>query len=193
MTIEVRVKRLVALAAALTAAGLAPDGALAQKRPVQLSLVTPVQIFPEEDTIAGVRLNILYGRNAVVNGVDVGIVNRTTQISRGIQWGIVGMAHDFQGWQYHAVSISKGKFEGVQWGYVSVGEIFRGWQAGLVNVSTEMEGYQSALVNYSKDMTGFQLSLVNYAHKMKGLQVGLINIIEEGGMLPVFPIFNIGS
>jgi hypothetical protein len=56
-----------------------------------------------------------------------------------------------------------------------------------------MEGFQSALVNYSREMQGFQLSLVNYARKLKGVQIGLINIIVEGGMLPVFPLFNIGS
>jgi hypothetical protein len=167
------------LLSAPLAIGVVPQSAHAQKKPVQLSLVTPVQIFPPEDTIGGVRLNLLYGRNAVVNGLDVGLINRTTEISRGVQFGVVGLAEDFQGIQYHAVSIANGKFEGWQLGYVNVSEVFRGFQAGLVNYSVEAEG--------------FQLSLVNYAHSFTGLQVGLVNIIREGGMLPFFPIFNIGS
>ena len=170
---------LLLLLSLLLAGNVVPQSAKAQKKPVQLSLVTPLQIFPPEDTIGGVRLNLLYGRNAVVNGLDVGLVNHTTEISRGVQFGVVGLAVDFHGIQYHAVSIAKGKFEGWQLGYVNVSEVFRGFQAGLVN--------------YSVDAEGFQLSLVNYAHSFTGLQMGLVNIIREGGMLPFFPIFNIGS
>jgi hypothetical protein len=158
---------------------LATHQALAQKKPIQLSLATPVQIFPPEDTIAGVRLNLIYGRNAVVNGVDVGLVNKTTEVSRGFQLGIVGLVGSFQGVQWGVVNISEGKFEG--------------WQRGVVNVSDTFRGYQAGLVNSGRDVEGFQLSLVNYARSFKGLQIGLVNIIKEGGMLPFFPIFNIGT
>ena len=54
-------------------------------------------------------------------------------------------------------------------------------------------GFQSGLVNVAGDAEGLQLSLVNYAKKYTGLQIGLVNIIKEGGMLPFFPIFNIGT
>ena len=155
--------------ALLATAVLTPNQAWAQKKPIQLALFSPVQIFPPEDTIAGVRLSI-YGKNAVVNGVDVGIVNKTTEVSRGVMWGIVGLANDFQGVQSHWVSISKGKFEGWQMGYVNISDTFRGFQSELVNVA-------------NADAEGLQLSLVNYAKKFTGLQIGLVNIIEEGGML----------
>ncbi len=167
------------LVCVVAAVALSAESARAQKKPVQLSLVTPIQIFPAEDTIAGVRLNILYGRNAVVNGLDVGIVNHTTVVSRGVQYGVVGIAGSFQGVQYHAVNISKDKFEG--------------WQLGHVNVANTFRGFQSGIVNVAQDTEGFQLSIVNYAASLKGLQIGLINIIKEGGMLPVFPLFNIGT
>ena len=104
------------------------------------------------------------------NGVDVGIVNKTTEVSRGVMWGIVGLANDFQGVQSHWVSISKGKFEGWQMGHVNISDTFRGFQSGLVNVA-------------NADAEGLQLSLLNYAKKFTGLQIGLVNIIEEGGML----------
>ncbi|MCP4703426.1 MAG: hypothetical protein GY865_02350, partial [candidate division Zixibacteria bacterium] len=51
---------------------------MAQHKPVQLSLFNPIQIFPETDGITGVRLNLLYGRNTKVIGVDFGLVNHTT-------------------------------------------------------------------------------------------------------------------
>ncbi len=170
-----RTKETFGAIAVLACFALTPVSALAQKKPVQLSLVTPVQIFPPEDTIAGVRLNILYGRNVVVSGLDIGLVNHTTDISRGVQHGLVGIAGSFQGIQVHVVNISKGKFEGWQMGHVNVSDTFRGFQMGLVNTSGEAEG--------------FQLSLVNYARRLTGLQIGLLNINKEGGMVPVFPLF----
>lgn len=58
--------------------------AFAQNKPVQLALVTPIQIFPEDNSITGVRLNLLYGRNASVTGLDLGLVNHTTtDLSKG--------------------------------------------------------------------------------------------------------------
>ena len=163
----------------LFALALAATPALAQRRPVQLSLVSPVQIFPPQDTIAGVRLNLLYGKNAMVVGLDVGIANHTTGLTRGLQYGLVDISEDFQGWQYGVVTIANGKFEG--------------FQEGIVNVSDTFRGFQLGWVNHAMDAEGLQLSIVNYARRLKGLQIGLVNIISEGGMFPVFPIFNVGK
>ncbi len=136
----------------------------AEKRPIQIALVTPIQIFPEDDSITGVRFNLLYGRNAAVSGLDLGLVNHTTTgMFKGWQHGLVGIADtDFMGWQDCAVNVTNGKFEGFQWG----------------------------IVNYANAMSGFQLGLVNYAQTMKGLQIGFVNIIRQGGQFPVFPIVN---
>jgi hypothetical protein len=136
----------------------------AEERPIQLSLVTPIQIFPEEDAIAGIRLNLLYGRNVSVTGVDLGLVNHCTGgISKGFQHGLVGLVEsDFVGWQNNAVNITRGDFEGLQWGFM----------------------------NYAGYANGLQLGIVNYAERLKGLQIGFVNIIEKGGQFPVFPIVN---
>ena len=138
--------------------------AQAQNKPIQLALFTPVQIFPETDPIAGVRLNLLYGRSVSVSGLDLGLVNHTTTgKSMGVQWGTVGFVEsDFMGWQNNAVNVTKGNFEGFQWG----------------------------IVNYANYANGLQLGLVNYSMSMKGLQVGLVNIIRQGGQFPVFPFVN---
>jgi len=73
----------------------------AKNRPIQLALVTPIQLFPEDYSITGVRLNLLYGRNVSVTGLDVGMVNHTTTGSfKGLQYGLVGLADsEFLGWQ----------------------------------------------------------------------------------------------
>ena len=136
----------------------------AQNRPIQIALVTPVQIFPEEYTISGIRLNLIYGRNVSVTGLDLGLVNHTTTgIFKGVQSGLVGLANsDFIGYQENWVNVTKGNFEGCQCG----------------------------IVNYAKFANGFQLGIVNYAESMKGLQIGVVNIIRQGGAFPVFPIVN---
>jgi hypothetical protein len=138
--------------------------ALADERPIQLSLVTPIQIFPEEDEIAGIRLNLIYGRNTSVTGVDLGLVNHCTGgISKGFQHGLVSIVDaDFVGWQNSAVNLTRGDFEGLQWGFM----------------------------NYAGHANGLQLGIVNYAQRLKGLQIGFVNIIEKGGQFPVFPIVN---
>jgi hypothetical protein len=137
---------------------------LAQNRPIQLALVTPIQIFPESDSITGIRLNLLYGRNVSVTGLDIGLVNHTTTGKfKGLQYGLVGLSDsDFGGWQDCFVNITNKKFE----------------------------GFQSGWVNFADYMSGFQLGLVNYAKTAKGLQIGLVNIIRQGGQFPVFPIVN---
>ncbi|MFH1700273.1 MAG: hypothetical protein ABIE07_06765 [Candidatus Zixiibacteriota bacterium] len=143
---------------------IVPSAFAQQKRPIQISVFTPVQIFNENDPISGIRLNLIYGRSVSLTGLDLGLVNHTTTgVTKGVQWGFVGIADaNFVGWQDNAVNIVKGNFEGFQWGFV----------------------------NYANYASGFQLGFVNYARSMKGLQIGLVNIIKQGGQFPVFPIVN---
>lgn len=150
----------------------------AKRRPIQIALFTPVQIFPERDAIHGVRLNLLYGRNREVVGLDVGLVNHTASGPfKGVQFGIVGYNEgDFQGWQDNLVNV--------------VGQRFEGFQSGFVNVAESAVGFQWGVVNTAESMRGLQLSIVNYARRMHGIQVGLVNVIKEGGAFPVFPIVN---
>ena len=163
-----------------------------QARPIQVSLLTPVQIFPEEDSIFGLRLNLLYGRNAAVTGLDSGLVNHT-RVSGGAQVGIVGITDArFVGWQDNIVSVSRESLAGAQTGLVAIASQLQGLQGGAVTIGQSVEGFQYGLVNYAKAVRGFQLGLINYASTLKGLQVGLGNIIAEGGWLPFFPIFNFG-
>lgn len=136
----------------------------AQDKPVQLALFNPVQLFPENSSVTGIRLSLIYGKNNAVTGIDIGLVNETTSIQKGIQWGGVGLANGgFSGFQTNFVSISKSNFEGLQWSFVN---------------------------HHSGHFKGLQLALVNYTATMYGLQLGLINIIGQGGFFPIFPFFN---
>lgn len=138
--------------------------ASAQEKPIQLALFNPVQIVPESNSIKGLRINLIYGKNARMTGFDWGFVNHTTSNQVGIQWGFVGYTEgNFNGWQNNFVSFTKGLFTGLQTGFVS---------------------YNSSKVN------GLQFSVFNYAETLNGIQLGLINVIGKGGFVPVFPFFN---
>ncbi|MBU1881739.1 hypothetical protein KKA08_06860 [bacterium] len=89
-------------------------------KPIQISLVNPIQIFPDTDSVTGVRLNLIYGKNADLTGIDVGIANHLTGSMGGIQWGLVGIVDgDFVGWQDNWINLTKGKFQGLQTGLYS--------------------------------------------------------------------------
>ncbi|HSW54511.1 MAG TPA: hypothetical protein VLH59_05420 [Ignavibacteriaceae bacterium] len=135
-----------------------------QGNPIQLSLFNPIQIVPEGQSVNGIRLNLIYTKNANVTGFDLGLVNQTTGSQLGVQWG--------------GVNITDGGFTG--------------WQSAFVNISrANFVGLQTSWVNYhGGHFNGLQFSIVNYAATLEGLQLGLINIIGSGGFLPVFPIFN---
>jgi len=136
----------------------------AQNQPIQVALFNPIQIFPEDNNIEGFRLNLVYGRNASVQGLDVGLVNHTTKgLSKGVQFGFLGLVDsDFTGLQVNMVNVTNGKFEGLQLGFV----------------------------NYAQQMYRIQFGLVNFAESIEGIQIGLVNIIKQGGRFPVFPIVN---
>jgi len=161
MSKALRMALVLVLLVAFAVSAQAQD--TAKKHPIQLAIFTPIQLFPAQDNISGLRLSLLYTKNASVSGLDWGFVTRTTNMSKGVQTGFVSIADArFVGFQYSWVNVCKTDFEGFQWG----------------------------IVNYAHYCNGFQLGLVNYAGKMKGLQVGLVNVIKQGGKFPVFPIVN---
>lgn len=141
-----------------------PNIASAEEKPIQIALFDPIQIFPNDTEIKGLRFNFLYGKNSTVTGLDFGLVNHTTSgMSVGVQFGLVGINDaDYLGFQNNIININKGNFEGFQWGFI----------------------------NHANYCSGFQLGFINHVNSMKGLQIGLINIIKQGGQFPVFPFIN---
>ena len=164
----------------LLAGLLMTDDALAQGEdlPFQLALFNPAQVRPEDTSILLLRLNLIYGKNVSVKGLDLGIANHCTGgISKGVQWGIVGFNEgDFIGWQDQFVTI--------------VGGTFTGFQSGFYNDLDNGEAVQFGIINRARTMSGFQLGLVNYTEGMYGLQIGLLNFIQEKDRFPVLPIVN---
>ncbi len=183
--------------------------------PLQLSLVTPAQIVPKEDGVCGIRLDLLWGNNKSVWGLDLGLTNGAGGL-RGIEVGglvnvLKGLeeAPPAQSWGVQVAGLvnsnTKTPFIGFQMaGLVNDHDegIFTGIQvAGLANDNdkTSFGGLQIALFsnqNYQSEVTGVQLALFNQARQLNGLQLGLANGVSAGegaaGMIMV-PICLIGA
>ena len=171
-----RLVRLI-LVTVVVLATFAPAASAQETKAINLALWDPVQIFNHDYVIHGLRLNI-YGNNAGLKGVDIGIANWITGETVGIQWGLINVTEgNFTGWQSAPVQKVGGHMTGLQ----------SGW---LVSINESGKGLQASGVTMSNNFVGLQLGIVNYAVAYHGIQIGLINIIKEGGMLPFFPIFN---
>jgi len=160
--------------------------------PIQLALYPPAQIFPEDVSVLGLRLEI-YGINDHVSGLDFGLFNRTLGDQKGLQIG--------------GANLVDGHCSGFQFAVANfVGNGFSGWQGGLFNSANgevaalqmgamnmgllNLRGIQIGIINYSRDMSGLQIGLFNAAQVMYGIQIGLVNIISDKETLPVLPFIN---
>ncbi|MCA9400744.1 MAG: hypothetical protein KC713_03895 [Candidatus Omnitrophica bacterium] len=102
--------------------------------PVQVSLVTPIQIVNEVEGIKGVRLNLIYGYNDHVYGVDVGLVNKTDGMMKGVQVGLYNNNYETKG---------------VQFGIINRTDWLDGLQFGLVNIHAEGKYGVLPIFNFS--------------------------------------------
>ena len=164
---------------------LAAAPAAAQENPFQIAFVGPtMQLVDDDADIQGVRINLIYGVNRNMTGLDLGLINHTRGHMTGVGFGLVNVADGgFSGWQSGAVNVANGHFTGLQWSPWTV--------LSLANFVEAGEGAQIAIAfNRAQNLRGFQLALVNVAEDMYGVQVGLINIIRSKPDLWILPLFN---
>jgi hypothetical protein len=157
----------------------------AQENPFQIALIGPtMQLVDDDADVKGIRINLIYGVNRTMTGLDLGLINHTRGHMTGVGFGVVNAADGgFSGWQSGAVNVAGGQFTGLQWSPWTV--------LSLANFAEAGEGAQIALAfNRAQNLRGFQLSLVNVAEDMYGVQVGLINIIRSKPDLWILPLFN---
>jgi hypothetical protein len=179
----------------------------ADSTPFQLALFHPVQLFPKETRVQGLRIDLLYGVNDELSGVDLGLVNRTTGPTQGLQLGAfpfggVNITDSLDGLQFAGfwagANFASGDVTGLQiagiLGGMNIAGNLKGVQiSGLLlglNMAQNTRGLQLAtLYNQAEDMQGLQLGLVNICTRMRGVQIGLANVIKES-KVPFFPIIN---
>ena len=152
-----------------------------------------------------VSVNVFWGKNGGVNGVEVGgLVNVTTQEMNGIQVAGIGnrVRGDVQGTQVGGIfNVDKNVVSGVQVaGILNVTKESKGVQAaGLLNVARNIKGVQAAgLLNIaSVASTALQVAaLGNLAgyDSDGGVQVSaLFNVNKGTSNLQIAPFLNVGG
>ena len=117
-------------------------------------------MFPENFNVYGIRMNLAYGRNQNVAGLDVGGVNVIADKHRGGQLGLINLSENSLG---------------VCAGGMNYTTNLRGGQVGLLNtVRHSLSGLQVAgLINLSDHVKGMQMAVVfgNGAVQVDGAQV----------------------
>ena len=167
------------------------SGIVSASEPIQLALFNPIQLRPESASIEGLRISLLYGKNAGMTGLDWGLVNHVTGKTFAWQIGGVGICEQgFTGLQDNFINITKGECLGVQYGAFNYLKSGTALQWGILDCAGNVTGVQLGFINYADKVTGVQWGFVNYAKSLKGLQVGLGNFIVQGGFMPFFPIIN---
>jgi hypothetical protein len=149
--------------------------------PIQVSLWNPAQLFSENKDVYGLRLNLLYGKNQNLSGIDLGGYNAVEGVqegaqlglfnfskdARGVNLGVLNYAFALKGIQMGGVNYSEADVSGVQTGLIlNSSDLLRGAQihAGIIgNVATDVSGGQ---VDLSVPLLGF-----NYADSVEGIQV----------------------
>lgn len=174
----------------------------------QFQLGLPENNLPADQTVEGVRLNLLYGKNTNMTGLDINILalgetNNFTGVQLSPFWGANKVNNSFTGVGLGEANIHLGESTGAVLGFVNYTNDFNGLQLGFVNFNQNKsvinigavnfnQGESSVdigFVNYAKRTT-FQLGMVNFTNDLQGVQVGFLNFAKNG-LFPVFPFFNI--
>jgi len=175
--------------------------------PFQLGV--PGTNLPADQTVKGIRLNLLYGKNTNMTGLDINILALgETDNFKGVQlnpiWiGASKVNNLFTGVGIGTANIHLGQSTGVVLGGVNFTNDFNGLQLGFVNFNQKksvinLGGFNFnqgestvdiGVVNYA-ERTTFQLGAVNFTNDLQGIQIGFINFAKNG-FFPVFLFFNI--
>lgn len=117
-------------------------------------------------------LNILYGLNGGLNGVEIGsILNYNKGDVRGFQLSGVSNFNTGYSRGFLLSGVSTMCLDSASGLFIS----------GVLNYTNQnLKGFQLATVNIANDISGFQLGVFNYARKLKGAQLGVINILNNG-------------
>ncbi|MGI5922766.1 MAG: hypothetical protein GX945_14645 [Lentisphaerae bacterium] len=145
--------------------------------PLQIGIWPPnAQVVPDYIDVAGLKINLPYGGNNNITGIDIGIATTSNRSSA---------------LQFNLVNIVKEEFTGLQAGLANFDGSASGVKFGLLmnNVDAMSKGIDIGLINTALESQGLQLGLINYCEFMVGVQIGLVNIIRESN-LPFFPIIN---
>ncbi len=177
---------------------LAATASLKAQAAFQFGFFAPdLQLVDANEDVRGLRINFVYGENANMSGVDLGIVNSTTENFVGFGWapGANLVGGDAVGIQWTWIyAHTAGEFTGWQSGVVAriSGAGSSGLQSGWINlVEADLTGVQIGLFNRAESIRGVQLGFVNWAERLDGgIQIGFVNYARNSDIFPILPIVN---
>src|ERR1035437_953468 len=160
--------------------------------PIQISICPPIQLVPGNWDVWGLRLDLPYGNNKDLYGVDAGIGNIVSDEFVGIQ---VGGINSIRGLESHAIGLqvagilndSAGNMKGIQISFWNQGGGFEGAQMGFKNLARgDFAGVQMGAINtaigFDEEImrklalsSGALYSRVVTPGTFVGVQVGLFN------------------
>ena len=145
--------------------------------PLQISLWPPnAQVAPQNINVTGLKINLPFGGNDQINGVDLGFASTSEECS-ALQINLI-------------INRSHTSFSGIQAGLINQAGSASGIVLGGMNIADDkFRGLEVGLINSSMEAHGIQIGLINYTEFMTGLQIGLVNIITQSNV-PFFPIIN---
>lgn len=153
--------------------------------PIQIGLWSSAQLIPKENAICGVRLDLLWGENTSVTGIDAGLVNVAESL-KGIEIGGINWLSGHERKESWGIQIAGINYAG--------NSSFTGAQIGLFNAGSSRDsvtGIQAAALNLNDgDINGVQLGLGSHGTNVNGLQIGFLNEGENVNGLQAFFINN---
>jgi len=94
----------------------------AHATPVQLAFIDPIQLIHQRESINGMRVNLAYGVNYDVTGIDIGVINQVDRNFKGLQVGFFN---------------NNLKTTGLQIGFINKTNFLEGIQIGILNFHTQ--------------------------------------------------------
>ena len=165
--------------------------------------------IPTDQNVKGVRLNLLYGKNTNMTGLDINILALgETDNFTGVQltpfwFGAGKVNNSFTGVGINTANIHLGQSKGAVLGFVNYTNDFNGLQWGAVNFNQKKSIINLGAVNFNQgestvdigffnyaEKTTFQMGFINFTNDLQGLQLGFINFAKNG-IFPILPFFNI--
>ena len=165
--------------------------------PVAVALLPKIEAPGADQSIMGLRLDLLAGRHQNVSFIDIGtLANFVTGEAYGVQVaGLLNSTGAARGVLQAAGCVNRcyGDCYGVQLAglHSRTDETFIGLQLAAVCSAKVLKGLQMGLVNRTSNSSSVQVGIVNYAEQSEGIQIGLVNVMPDG-RYPVMPLFNIG-
>jgi len=158
----------------------------------QLAIFNPVQLFSEPCDIYGLRLNLPYGKNNALYGMDIGAANQLMDEMRGVQIGLGNFTGPMYGMQLGGVNVAMGEMVGWQMGGLNASKASAaGLQTGLINIGADYEGLQIGGFNFADNYTGLQIGAINVCNTLAGIQIGALNFVLNGQYLLFCPVVNL--